>query len=496
MKLQRHRDTETTTEIQDFRTLTLVKSYLTSLCLCVSVVQFHRAAIALTFALCFISPLQADEPVSFTSQIAPLLVKHCQACHGPRDPKGGYQLTTFNLLMKPGESDAAAVTPGKPAESELLNLICSTDADARMPKDADALTAEQIALVRRWIEEGAKFDSPDPAAALTAIIPKLPQPDPPAAYRRPVPITALAFSPDGQELAVGGYHEITIYNVASSAAVRRIKNVAERVLSLAYNADGSLLAAAGGSPGSYGEVKLFRPQDGSLVRELGTMGDVAFRAVFNPASTKLAVGGADRTIRIYDVATGSQERLIEDHADWVVSLAYNHDGTRLASAARDKTSKLFNAETGESLTTFSGHGEAVLGVGFNADGKRIFVCGAAKKAQVWNPDDGAKTAEAGGFARDVTALITSADKTFVAAADGTVRQFRGDGLQAFKTYSNLPDAAFCVAYNAATQRVAGGSLSGEVRIWNAEDGAQIASFIAAPGYVPPAAPAPPAAAAK
>jgi WD40 repeat protein len=429
----------------------------------------------------------APAPVSFSKDVAPILLKKCQACHGSPEPKGGYQVSNYTLVLKAGESESASVTPGKPEESELLTLVSSTDADSRMPKEGDPLSAEQIATIKRWISEGAKYDQPDPKAPLASIVPRLAAPDPPQAYRRAVPITAVAFSPDGAELATSGYHEVPIWNAATGALVRRIKNVAERTYSLSYSPDGSLLAVSGGTPGQSGEVNLFNPAQGTLVKELGTMNDVAYRAAFNPAGNKLAVGGADRSIRIFDVASGKQEILIEDHADWVVSIAWNPDGTRLASASRDKTSKLFNAANGESLMTYSGQGDQVFGVAFSGDGKLILTAGADKKMHAWNPDDGGKKGEIAGFGREVLGVVTHQDKIFSCSADKTVQQHRVEGFKPFKTYAGHTDAVFCVAYHPGTGRVAAGSFSGEVRVWNAEDGAAIAAFVAAPGYVAPAA---------
>jgi hypothetical protein len=68
-------------------------------------------------------------------------------------------------------------------------------------------------------------------------------------------------------------------------------------------------------------------------------------------------------------------------------------------------------------------------------------------------------------------------------------------MTAFKSYPGHTDMVYAVAYHDATKRIAAGSFSGEVRIWNSEDAAPIASFIAAPGYQPaaPAAVAPAAA---
>jgi WD40 repeat protein len=388
-------------------------------------------------------------------------------------------------VNKAGESDQPAITPSKPEESQLFNLISSSDESSRMPQDAAPLAAEQIALVKRWITEGAKYDGADPNAALASIVPRLAQPDPPASYRRPVPVIAVAFNHDGSEIAASGYHEVTIWNATTGALVRRIKNVAERTYSLEYSPDGSLLAVAGGTPGQSGDVKLFNPADGTLVKELGAMADVALRASFNPAGTKLAAAAADRSIRIYDVANGKQEILVEDHADWVVSLAWNNDGTRIASASRDKTSKLFNAANGESLMTYSAQGDQIFGVGFSGDGKLVFSAGGDKKIHGWNPDDGAKKGEIAGFGQAVLGLVTAGDKIFSCSGDKTVQQHRVEGLKHFKTYAGHTDAVYSVAYHPGSGRIAAGSFSGEVRVWNAEDGTPVATFVAAPGYTPP-----------
>lgn len=446
-----------------------------------------RFACALAVLLSFGAARADDAPVSFSKDIAPILAKNCAACHSAAEANGGYQVANYNLVLKAGDSEAPAVTAGKPEESELLTRLATDDESLRMPQEADALPAEQVALVKRWIAEGAKYDAADPTAPLADIIPKTGQPDPPVSYRRPIPIAAVAFSASGEEIAASGYHEVTIWNVASGALARRIKNVPQRVQGLDYTADGNLLAVVGGTPGTFGEVKLFNPADGALVKDLGSMADVAFCVAFNPAGTKLAVGGADRTIRIYDVASGKQEILIEDHADWVAGLAWSADGKRLASASRDKTSKLFNAENGESLVTYSGLGEPAFGVAFSGDGKFVFSAGTSKQIHAWNPEDGAKKHQIGGFSADVLALQAHEDKVFSGSADKTVQQHRSAELKHFKTYAGATDAVYAIDFHPGTGRIVAGTFGGEVRVWNAEDGAQIASFLAAPGYNPPVA---------
>jgi WD40 repeat protein len=268
---------------------------------------------------------------------------------------------------------------------------------------------------------------------------------------------------------------------------RRLPGLPQRIYSLAWTADAARLAVAGGLPGTSGEVRLVAATDGGVVKELGHFSDVAFRAVLHPAGSKLAVAAADRTIRIYDLASLTQERVIEDHADWVLSVAWSPDGSRLASASRDKTAKLYDAATGDGLTTYSGHGEPVFGVAFSPDGKRVITAGADRKLHAWGVEDGAKKAEAGGFGREITALVAHEGTLLAAAADGGVQQFQGDELKTARSFGPLVDAVYALAFHAGSGRLAAAGYAGQVQLWKVEDGAPLTAITAAPGWAPPAA---------
>ena len=137
-----------------------------------------------------------------------------------------------------------------------------------MPQKADAMPAAEIARFEKWIKSGARFDGADPRLPLAEILAPVEHPAAPAAYATALPVTALAFSPDGAELAVSGYREVTIWNPTTGALVRRIGNVAPRTVALAFSPDGKTLAVAGGQPGESGELRLFNPATGALQRLL------------------------------------------------------------------------------------------------------------------------------------------------------------------------------------------------------------------------------------
>lgn len=442
-------------------------------------------------AALMVSPAFSAE-VSFKSDIAPILATKCLGCHGGAEAKGGYRVNSFTGLITPGDTESDAITPGDPDGSYLLELIESDDADTRMPKDAEPLPEEQRAMIRRWIEEGARFDGPDAKAALQSYLPQVTHPAPPEAYRFALPVTAVAISPNGEEIAASGYHEITIWSALDGRLLRRIHNVAERTLGLAYSADGAMLAAAGGAPGVAGELRVYNPADGSLVREVGRFADTAFGLAFSPDGTRLAVCGADRAIRVYQISDWTEVATIEDHADWVTAIAFSPDGTKLASASRDKTSKLFDVATGDALATYPNYGEAVYGVAFNADGAQVIVGGRAGRLDFWNAADGNRAAEIG-IGGEIQRVLFSEGHVFTAGSDGQARQFKADDRALVRNYGKAAARLECCALLPAQQRLVTGATNGEVRVWNTADGAQLASFIAAPGYIAPDAALPAAA---
>ena len=422
-----------------------------------------------------------DTPVSFRNDIAPVLAKKCVACHSPEKTKGGFQLHTFAALSKGADSKSPTVTAGQPEKSELFLRLVAPDPDDRMPQKDDPLPPAQIALIRRWIQEGAKFDGPDPSAPLATLIPREPHPLPPEIYPHPVPVLALAFSPDGREVATGGYHEILFWNSSDGKLLRRLKNLAERTQHLAYSPDGSWLAAASGTPGKIGEIKLFHPRTGEEIKTLVTTPDAQFAVVFSPDGARLAAGGADNAIRIFNVASGAQERLIEQHADWVFSLAWSPDGARIASASRDKSARLFDAATGQMEHAYLGHNEAVFDVVFSPDGKRIISAGRDKKIHLWQDDAPKKASEISGFDGDVLALAGDGPNIFSAGADKKIRQHSIAKGELVRTFSGHHDWVYSLAVNRETGKLASGGYDGEVRIWSLDTGKLAVKFFAAPG---------------
>src|SRR5271170_1250975 len=96
-------------------------------------------------------------PVDFSRDIRPIFNQNCTSCHGGVRQKNGVSFIFREEALGTGKSGRRTIVPGDPDASELITRVTSKDPDVRMPYHAPALPPEQIALLRRWIKEGAKW---------------------------------------------------------------------------------------------------------------------------------------------------------------------------------------------------------------------------------------------------------------------------------------------------------------------------------------------------
>lgn len=435
-------------------------------------------------------PAPAQAPVGFLKDVAPILARNCIACHNPKKAEGKYVMTSFAQLAKGGEQgEGVTLEPGKPDESYFVELL-RPDGSPRMPYKQDPLPKEEIALIERWVTEGAKYDGGNPSEDWQAILRKNTPVTIPEVYPVAVPITSLAFSPDNAEILASGYHELTGWKVSDGSPTRRVRGLEERVHDVAFSPDGKWMATAGGDPGQYGSVKLWEVgPEGALAspRELLESSDSVFAVAFSPDGSKLAAAGADRAVRIWEVTTGKNLAAIEDHADWIFDVAFSPDGKRLATASRDKTSKVFDVEKKEALVTFPGHNETVYCVSFAPDGKAVVTGGGEGQVRVWDPDADAKQSKTiGGFNGPVFRLQFHPDgkRLFTCGADKSVRIYEAYSLKT--TFSDHADWVYGLAVSPDGKTLASGSWDGEIRLWDLEAKKSLRAILAAPGLAKPA----------
>jgi len=287
----------------------------------------------------------ADEPaappaatVSYFKDVRPILVMHCQGCHQPAKPLGGYVMTGMETMFKGGESEQPAIVPGKPDESNLVAQITPADAKAEMPKDQPPLTEDQIKKIRTWIAEGAKDDTPQSVRTVVDA-------EHPPLYEAPPVLTAIDYSPDDSLLAISGYHETLLHKADGSGLVARLIGQAERIEAVAFSPDGKSLAVAGGSPGRLGELQVWDVESRKLKFSLPVTYDTIYGCSWSGDGSKIAFGCGDNTLRAIDAATGKQVLFQGAHNDWVLDTVFSKDGTYLISVSRDRSMKLVEVAT-------------------------------------------------------------------------------------------------------------------------------------------------------
>ena len=102
-----------------------------------------------------------QEVVDFYGKVQPLLAIHCAKCHGPEKPKAGLRLDVRESVLGKREGGDPVVLPGKSDRSELIKRVTSKDKEERMPPKGEALTAAEVRLLRKWIDQGATWPEKD-----------------------------------------------------------------------------------------------------------------------------------------------------------------------------------------------------------------------------------------------------------------------------------------------------------------------------------------------
>jgi WD40 repeat protein len=432
-----------------------------------------------------------DAP-SFRRDVAPLLQRRCAQCHSDDNQKGGYRLDTFAHLHEPGDSGDPSVTPGQPGKSQLYQLLVAPDPDDRMPQKADALPADEIALVKDWIARGAASDADRDDQPLAELARERHLRAAPGHYPRAIPVTALAFDAGAQRLATSGYHEVLVWDAAAGTLLRRVGHLPERINSLAWR--GSLLAVAGGTPGQWGTVALIDTASDDRVQFLCDLPEMALSVTFSPKGDTLAAGCGDRTLRLFDLSSRSgkvfrflgapvapEQRIIRHHADWVQSVAYSPNGKRLVTASRDRTARVLDPDNGELEGTYDEHDAALLAAVFAPDGSRVVTSARGGGLHLWHGESMDRHGSFTDTGGDVCQLAASPAWGIAAAgSDGILRLYQPGQKEPWLELRGHRDAITALTATPDGALLATGSADGEVRVWSPQCWECVNSFRAAP----------------
>ncbi|TWU59298.1 WD domain, G-beta repeat [Rubripirellula tenax] len=400
----------------------------------------------LTFLVCFAGSIvsagddvpveSATESVSFHRDVEPILNRACYGCHQDAKPLGSYSMTDFHALTIGGETEQAAVVPGKPEDSFLLSQITPVDGHAEMPDEPfEPLADVEIEMIRRWIAEGAVDDSPIQAGPRFSA-------DHPPTYSAAPAMPSIDVSPDGTRIAIAGFHEVVMINGADGKVLSRLVGMSPRINTVRFSPDGRRLAAVGGTPASRGELQVWDVASNQLVLSKPMTFDSLSGACWSPDGTKIALGASDNTVRAVDAESGVQVLFQGAHEDWVQDAGFTRDGKHLISVARDMSCKLTEVETERFVDNITSITPGALSGGLSS-----------------------------------VAVHPARDEILIGGADGVAKVYRvfretarkiGDDANLIRTLPKMSGRIFSVAISDDGSRLAAAATidgHSEVRVW-------------------------------
>jgi len=182
-------------------------------------------------------------------------------------------------------------------------------------------------------------------------------------------IRALAWSPDGKRIACGSFRELTVRDAVSLDVLWSVtSNLLDRVSSLRFTPDGESLVIAHGATAQSGWVRVLNAKDGATRAEWQAHGDTIFDLAISPDGKQLATVSADKTAKVWDLAT--RKELVQlEHAAAVYGVAFNGNATEVATVCADHQFKIWDVRTRESVVSAAQKKHAFNALAWSVDGK-------------------------------------------------------------------------------------------------------------------------------
>jgi WD40 repeat protein len=470
--------------------------------------MFNRCLRLLPLALVITGLAWSQQPdakptakvVTFKDHVAPILRTHCLNCHNPDKSRADLNVATYQALMA-GGSSGEAIAPGSPDKSRLYRLVAHLE-EPHMPPKQPRIPDADLAVLRKWIEDGApetavsaakttarkleidpvavstgKPEGPPPMPAKLAAV-SLPQ------TARAHPVTAMAASPWAPLLAIAGHERVLLYNTETLKQIGVLPFPERIPYVLRFSRNGKWLLAAGGRGAHSGRVVLWDVTTGQRLTEIGDETDIVLAADVSPNHKLVALSGPSKIIKVYDTATGELRQRIKRHTDWVTALEFSPDGTLLASGDRNGGVYVWEAETGGIVFTLGDHRDAITALSWRADSQMLATASEDGRVILWFAEDGFPTRSInahadGASTRTVTPLRTRLPGVLWASyarnghlvtcgRDNTARVWRPDGNLLFRLegFTDLPSR---VVFSHDGDRVFAGDFTGKVRVWSVKD---------------------------
>lgn len=306
-----------------------------------------------------IAALQRTEDVDFTKEILPILARKCLACHNATDAESELVLETPEAILR-GGSLGPAVIAGNSDESLMLYSAARQLEPFMPPEDnsagADPFTPQELGLLKLWIDQGARQSDSGPR---TSEIEWQPLPN------RLQHVYSVAISPDGRFAAGGRANQIFLYYVPTGELITRLTDPSllesglfdkpgvahlDFIQSLAFSPDGNVLASGG-----YRTVKFWRRElnkkrfEGSAAEVSGLISKSSsgtpvnsFKTLDDGVSVQAGDGEKDKAIKRFS------------HGTKVTAAAISPDGKNVVTAGEDQVVKIWHLDNDKPISEIRG----------------------------------------------------------------------------------------------------------------------------------------------
>ena len=210
-------------------------------------------------------------------------------------------------------------------------------------------------------------------------------------------------------------------------------------------------------------------------------GDWISSIAFSPDGKRIVSGSGDKTIKVWDAATGDELMTLRGHKEYVKSVAFGPDGKRIVSGSGDKTIKIWDAATGAELMTLHGHGRSINLVAFSPDGKCIVSGSADNTIKVWDAATGAEVMTLRGHTDGVRSVAFSPDGKRIASGsdDQTIKIWdaaTGAELMTIRGHDFWGGSIGSIAFSPDGKRIISGSDDTTIKVWDAATGAELTTL--------------------